>query len=92
MTLIDVVRRLQEFDDELTIYAKRPWSPDSVAIVEREPEEGGLPAGAAQFGADYFLEVFIAREFLDGWVSDRPSATRPEDACAILIQYAEFDA
>jgi hypothetical protein len=92
MTLLEVVERLDELDDESTIYASRPWSCDSVAVLGFEPEEGGLPGSAAALGASYFLEVFVAKEFLADWIASGNRRPTPRERCERLIRYATTDA
>jgi hypothetical protein len=48
MKLIELVRDLNTLDKRDTIYAFRPWSEASEAIVAYEPEAGGMPAEAEQ--------------------------------------------
>lgn len=95
MKILDIVADLAAQDGELTIYAKEPWSCESEAELAREPDAGGLPPEAAAIGATYFIEVFIANEFLKGWrgwrASQNQSATAKEQS-ERLIQYAINDA
>jgi len=65
-----------------------PWTCDSEAIVAHEPEEGGLPPEAEAVGAVYFLEVFIARDFLEDWVSAECREVSDWEKCERLIQFA----
>jgi hypothetical protein len=90
--LIDVVARLESYDPDLTIYAGKPWAWDSEAVVAREPDQGGLPQEAGFRGADYFIEVFIAKELLDGWIASEARPTSAREQCERLIQYAVNDA
>ena len=90
--LLEIVDDLAAYDDELTIYACKPWSCDSVAIVAREPDAGGLPPEAVSCGAEYFIEIFVAKEFLEGWVSNESAPPTVNAQCDRLIHYAEFDA
>lgn len=90
--LVEIVAELAAHDDELTIYAKEPWTCDSETVVVREPDAGDRPAEATAIDASYFIEVFVAKEFLDGWrASQEPTATAQEQ-CERLIQYAINDA
>ena len=91
MTLADVAARLSEFDQTYTIYAAEPWMAASSAIVDYEPDEGGLPAETVTLGLSYFLEIEIANDVVDGWVSTQQ---QPDDAatCQRLIDYAVNDA
>jgi hypothetical protein len=41
---------------------------------------------------EYFLEVFIAREFLEDWRTNLEAEPTLEQKCARLIKYATDDA
>lgn len=90
--LADIAARLSEFDQTYTIYAGEPWTAASSAIVDYEPDEGGLPAEARRLGLSYFLEIEIASDVLDDWI--RTQAQQPDAAarCQRLIDYAVNDA
>jgi hypothetical protein len=92
MRLIDAIARLENLDREATLYAARPWGPESKAIVAREPEGGGTPLEAHTLGLEYFLEVFIARDLLNGWTAEDGSDVPLLRRTLRLIQYAETDA
>ncbi|MCY2928124.1 MAG: hypothetical protein NTV86_01265 [Planctomycetota bacterium] len=92
MKLIEAVRDLDSFDAGSTVYAAAPWTEDSVVVVAREPESGGLPADAQELGLNYFLEVFLARDFLKGWVAHQDEKPTLQQTCSRLIQYAATDA
>ena len=92
MVLMDIICSLGKFSNDDTIYAEKPWAPDSVAIVETEPDEGNPPNSAINIQAEYFLEVFIADEFISGWLSSLDYKPTDLDICRRLIQYAENDA
>jgi hypothetical protein len=64
----------------------------SEAIVAREPESAGLPVEAAQTGLSCFLEVFIARDFVEGWMANLDRPPTLQQKCARLIKYAATDA
>jgi hypothetical protein len=81
-SLADVVRRLSDFDPGQTIYAKRPWSGSSEAVVAQEPEGGSVPTEAQ--GLEYFLEVDLAL--------DAAQAFEPDRRLEAVIYYAEHDA
>lgn len=91
-TLREIVATLDVLDDELTIYARKPWSPDCEAVVAREPDEGGLPQEAEEKSMAYFLEVFLAQEFLSSWVAAQPEPPSIDQQCDRLAQYAQYDA
>jgi len=90
MTLIEAIRDLENHDSQATIYATVPWSEESRAVVAFEPEVGGVPAEAEYLS--YFLEVFVARDFLEDWKSTLEFSPTLQERCARLIQYAINDA
>ena len=92
MTLLEVVKNLSTCDDELTIYAGRPWDCDSQVVVAREPDQGGWPPEAKSCGALYFLEVSVAMEVLQGWLATEGRPISFREQCERLIQYATNDA
>jgi hypothetical protein len=87
-SLLDVISALASADPEATIYAAKPFTPCSAAMVCIEPEDGGGPAGLS-----YLLEVDLARDVLDVWTRWRNGKEpAPEDAARAIIYYAERDA
>lgn len=88
MTLLDVAQNLLTLDPELTIYAAKPWTPESAAMLAEQDERPGYSA-APKAGMAYFIEVDLAQEFLDYWIKrDKPSARQ---ICERLIEYATND-
>lgn len=92
MTLIEIIRDLETFDNEGIICAKKPWTGNSEAIVVVEPQAQRIPAEAEKLGMDYFLDVFIAREFLEDWKSNLDAYPTLQQKCARLVKYAITDA
>lgn len=92
MRLIDVVRELEALDGDATIYCVKPWSEDALAMVEPEPAAGGVPRSAADAGMVYFIEVFLARDFLVDWAATLERGPTLEEQCERLIRYATDDA
>ena len=88
MTLLEIIQNLATYDAEWTIYAAEPWTSESQAIVAFELDSGGLPSEAGDLDLDYFLEVFIAREF----VADLDDTLSAEDQCRRVVLYAINDA
>jgi hypothetical protein len=66
MKLAEIVESLEAQNEEETIFAAEPWSCSSEAVIASEPEDGSLPAIAAARCLTYFVEVSVAKEFLDG--------------------------
>ncbi|MFG1172768.1 hypothetical protein AAFN90_04055 [Erwiniaceae bacterium CAU 1747] len=92
VTLTDIINQLSSFDSDDTIYARQPWTPDSEAIVATEPDDGGLPDKVAKINAEYFIEIFLADQFLKGWLLSHDKKLAVKDQCRRLVQYAENDA
>ena len=92
MKLIDVITQLKSLDESLTIYAEAPWQKDSTAMVRPEPDDGSLPPDASKLGCTYFLEVSIARDFLDDWSGQLSSEPTQDQKCLRVIEYAINDA
>ena len=92
--LIQLVERLDELDDEDTIYACEPWTQNSEAMVAPDPESDpdGTPPEATEAGMTYFLEVFIAREVVEGWTASLDEKPTLAETCQRVIEYAINDA
>jgi hypothetical protein len=91
MRLVEVTRRVHELDSSQTIYAKKPWTPESEAEVKTEEPGRLVPSELAKAGYDYFLEVDIARDVVPSLSHVEPSFTL-EQWCIRLIRYAVNDA
>jgi hypothetical protein len=91
-TLKNIVTELGSLDDAATIYAAEPWTSESEAIVAHEPPAGGLPKEASESGLKYFIEVAMARDFLDGWIASLDQSPSAQEKCDRLIRYAVTDA
>ena len=88
ITLLDMAQNLLVLDRELTIYAAKPWTPESAAILAEQDDKPGYST-APKGGMAYFIEVFIAQGFLEEWVKEgRPA----REICERLIHYAIYDA
>jgi hypothetical protein len=53
---------------------------------------GGLPPEAESRGAVYFIEVSVAREFLEDWVGAEGRPGSALEQCERLMHYATHDA
>lgn len=86
------MQKLESFDNESIIYATKPWTEHSKALALHEPESGELPPETQKLGLEYFLEVSIARDFLEDWVVILDTTPTLQEKCLRLIQYATNDA
>jgi hypothetical protein len=101
MLLRDVIQQLDTLPEEATVFADRVgghFTPESEAVcLELTEEESRTPIGEVAArrapGKAYFLEVFVAREVLEGWVAMRGvKDLDPEEAARVVVHYAEHDA
>ncbi|MCG8710938.1 hypothetical protein JHU04_004255 [Brenneria sp. 4F2] len=92
MTLNDIINQIDSFDDGDTIYAVQPWKPDSEAVVATECNDGRLADDVVNVNAAYFLEIFLAKEFLEDRLSNSVQKVSGNEQCLRLIQYVENDA
>ena len=92
VTLIEIIRSLDSFASDGIICARRPWAENSEAIVVVDLEARHLPLEAEKLRMDYFLEVNIARDFLEDWGASLIPKPTLEERCARLIKYAFTDA
>lgn len=91
MTLLQIIERLIEFDREKTIYAAKPWTERSKAIVALS-NEGKQPVEALQAGFPYLLEIDVARCLVEDWIKYLGFDPGPSAICGRVIQYAINDA
>lgn len=91
MKMMELTQKLYELDSEKTIYAKKPWLPDSEVEVRDEPENSLVPKDLEGAGYEYFLEVFVAQEVFPD-LNHVESSFTLEQWCDKLINYAENDA
>lgn len=91
MALLDALAKIDEFDEEATIYAAKPWSPTSATVIAVEGEETANKA--IHDGLAYLLEVSIARDVIEVWSEWRGGRVPSDDErCEAVIHYAINDA
>jgi hypothetical protein len=82
---LNLINTKDDFDALMTVYVKKQWDTDSETIIVPQPEDGRI---APVDGHDYFLEVFIIKD----WLMDLGSSEVSEETCNRIIQYAINDA
>lgn len=101
MNLRETIENIDTLPEEATVFAERingEYRSDSeVALVEMTDEELKRPvkeiADEKAPGKEYFLEVFIIREVLEGWQSNHQGEYPPiGPALESVIYYSENDA
>ena len=92
MTLAELIGKIDNFDDKLTIYAeKNPiWTINSQAIICAQSEDGQIIDEPTDLR--YFLEIDVAKEVIQVWSEWSGRKPTIEDKCAAIIYYAEYDA
>jgi hypothetical protein len=95
MTLAQVTERLDDYDDQLMIWARArgraDLTPDTEAVVAPELEDGGVWWN--ERGLMYVLEVDLAKDAIRVWRQDHGGA-EPSAAqrCTAVLYYAVNDA
>jgi len=101
MTLHETINSIESLPEEATIFAERingEFSPESRAVlIEMTDEELSMPvqevAANKAPGTEYFLEIFVAKEVIEGWQEYCKGAEiTSNELTKIMIYYAENDA
>jgi hypothetical protein len=82
---LNLINSKNDFGDLMTVYVKKEWSVDSDTIIVPQPENGSI---SPVDGHNYFLEVFIIKD----WLADLGSSEVSLETCNRMIQYAINDA
>ena len=91
MRLGDVIRKHRELESDQTIYARKPWSSDSeVRLLQTCPPREQRDRMADE-GFDYFLELSIVAEVVEGFEANCGPATEVQ-ILERVISYAINDA
>ncbi len=93
MTLIDIVKQLDSYDEEQTIFLDRTreLSCDSEGVVVWIPDDQSTPDEAQ--GLKCFLDVWHAKEVIDGKASQHgKSNPSDEEKVQLLIDYSKTGA
>nr|WTB35181.1 hypothetical protein OG781_42120 [Streptomyces sp. NBC_00830] len=89
MILEELISRLTETDDGLTVFASEPWTAQSDATAVPNREGSSRPDAE---GRTYLLEAVLIRDVLETWRAHHDGAIpSPQEACEAVIYYAEND-
>jgi hypothetical protein len=69
-TLGQALDQVHLLDDELVVFAKKPWSAASEALIAPLDHDLRVPKSIADQGFQYFIDVPVAKEVL-GVFGDR---------------------
>ena len=89
MKLEQALDELDKLGDEDVVFAKRPWTLDSEALIGQLDANMRVPQWIADQQFKYFLEVPVAKEVLEVFASRRPTLQQRRE---LLLYYAENDA
>ena len=95
MTLAELIQQLRSLNDELTIYAEASpqWQPASKAVARLNLDNTTQPINVDGVQLEYLLEVFLAKEVIEGWSEWHGGQTPSvEQMCEAVIYYATYDA
>jgi hypothetical protein len=87
--LKELIAKLDGFDEDGIICAKRPWSETVEAQVAVPDGNLAVPAAVKAAGFEYFLEVHVAKEVVDVF-GEKPATL--DEKVRLLIHYADNDA
>ncbi len=92
--LLELLGQVEQWNDEdTTIYVAPPWSCESEAMLISPAPDTTEPVERNGRRYEYFLETFLAREFLEGYAASAEGASASEEQrCKRLLRYAEQDA
>lgn len=94
MHLVDLLKNAQHWrDDDSAIYVVEPWGCDAEAIIINPAPDATDDIERSKVVYSYFLETFIARDFLENFAGMEDGTQASERAiCERLIRYAIDDA
>lgn len=92
MTLLEIFEKIASLNGDLTIYAVKPWTPESSAMLVHDPDAQRPAEEATRAGMSVFLEVFTVQDLLEDW--DASAVVKPtvRQQCERFIRYATDDA
>ncbi|WP_159990768.1 hypothetical protein [Pelistega ratti] len=83
MNLYEIIKNIDNYNVEDTIFSEEPWNIYSPSIVIHEDEN----KPSTYVHKKYFLEIFLVKELLD----DLPKELSLEEKCNRIIHYAIND-
>lgn len=89
MKLKEALDQIDSLDESAVVFARRPWTLDSEAVVDRLDGEMRVPQHIAVSRFEYFIDVPVAKEVI-GVFGSRPVTAQQRRE--LLLYYAENDA
>jgi hypothetical protein len=90
MTLAELIRNLDDYGDDLSIFATPRWRPESRAAAISDTDDGSVPMEGR--GMTFMTTVRQAKRVLAARAAERPDRVLSDaDRCAAVIYYAIYD-
>lgn len=89
LTLYEALSAILDTPDGHAVFAKKPFSPDSVAQIGPLDSELSTPVQVKNAGFDYVIDTFSAQEAMEVFGSYAPSK---EEVGEFLLHYSVHDA
>lgn len=90
MKLIDLIKDIDNIDQEAIIFQEEKENPNSDIILSFAEDGGIKEEGGRKYY--YLIEVFLAKEFVDDWVASLDYEPTIEEKAKRLYNYAMNDA
>ncbi len=92
MKLIDVVRDIENIEDDLIIFQENLdlFDSDVILASAEEGDQGIKNEDGKKYY--YLLEVFLSKEFIEDWIQSLDYTPNSEEIAKRLHQYAIHDA
>lgn len=92
MTLHELIKNINEVDEELIIFQKDELDINAeIVLLNNEDGANGVVVLDGEKYL-YLLEVSIAKEFIEGWMSDLPAKPTDEEITQRVWEFAINDA
>lgn len=92
MDLIDLIIQLNDVDEDLIIFLKNmdDYKSDLILAYPEEDDNGIKTENGNKYY--YLLEVFLAKEFISGWIASLDYSPSQEEMAKRLYEYGINDA
>ena len=92
MTLDEVAKNLDTLSDELVIFQKHAIDRHSEVILREPNDDDGLILTIGDDKYYYLIEIFIAKEALEGWLARLDHVPTDAETADRIFEYGNNDA
>jgi hypothetical protein len=89
VTLAEALAQVEQLERDAVIFAKKPWSHASEALIGKLGARGRVPDDVRMAGYEYFLDIPVAIEGLGVFGARTPTL---DEKIRLLLYYGENDA